>query len=1165
MKFIMKRTRLSLSVLCVPLAISGCGQELDSANIDQNPDNTPEIVQFITNSRFVEDTAYVGEGTTRLVTGSPIAADNEYLMQSLPIIDLSEDGLAHVYVQSVKNVTATELDPRVLAASNAVIANEAQCELDKSDESLGVPVTDPETGEPVLDENGEPVLEFPALDYLCTETEYYACTAELPTTPEPDPELGEDEVTEPTDGEIEEPTEPEEDVATCKAYDGVLFAHFSLNDKGQIENLYDESASGEEGDMPYMDGFTIPLSAEEGLTIKRREDIRPLESYLNENGEIVPGATDVTDWNLLSYKFIQSYTKDREYVGGVEEGMPGYDFTSGEAKMPQMSAIVTRLKLPDISDDEQGLYVGGQVPEVSQIWGQVFHAVLNVGGKESEFIAQTATRQSDLNPQPTYLPEDTTYRKPGRAVEVQMAALSGFNTQFPIRVSKEHYELDFKLEYAINKVTDSDYVEILSSSEDVAMNHCLDDNDQTICLRQGQTLYLRMTPPEPAPDDLGNDAYYEKTYSVKVEGGIFAGSSGDSEFEDSFALTTYPVWYVPGPDVEVSYPLAHSGTYAETISLRGRAEISEDMYLYTPNDMAPAEEVKLTKVKVYRLSSRDEEIGPDTVLVREVNFSSTMELSQLDEALIHVGDGVYEWDINDIPLSYDGLDAYTTNHLAVVVESNLSREWEGETIYGTSLPQVLDVDRIGEDTLPEDATFPIEQVTVMAIKNLRDITLDSRSNRFYFTDSTAYIDKGEIDLKTPVVWQMPMPSSNATASAPICAFRVKTNKSVANGFGAIQFNHGKPDVGGLMLHIHNNRAKWRYVSDDLVIGGVEGALEEDNTVNVSGRTDNARSAAYDKNGRFFYFNMMDRTYLGLPVIDPKQKGFFGMVEMLTETNAETGLNTWSGFWWQDKEDAYYPAIGHEYTDYSLYNNGVASDVMTFETLATNADGTPLMIEKLKDNGEPVMTIALSSSGELMYDEDGNLMTQPVMVQDTSYDEWAITLDVADPLKDNAFGQEDNWGEILVRKVDIIDVEEGVTPSYDRDRSWELLKLKDKNGLVIRLINATAIAIHDRYQKAYIYEKSTNRILQFNISNLPETQTLILDQVLVDGATSQIPLGAIHNLVIEPGIDAIIAVDKANNALLTIDPLNGDISYLLKTKMEFNASFVKDTDNICEQQ
>ncbi|MCM2678101.1 hypothetical protein [Echinimonas agarilytica] len=792
-----------------------------------------------------------------------------------------------------------------------------------------------------------------------------------------------------------------------------------------------------------------------------RQNVVELAELVNLNYQQQPIV--MTGQNKFKYELLNSINPERTEIYGKAAPL-----TQEDGTITQLTVVAPRFSFDD--DD----------------WDKTYRAVLNVAGFEQEFIAYTATRNPAINdPGEDFFGVPKNNLKPGRSYEAFYPGLSGFNTQAELVIEKLGEDTDYDIEVSIK---DADHFEPYQEG--------------AFKVRADEAINIKFVTQE---------GHYSESYQAKVTIRDVVAKDPDGLLfvEDTIEVNTHSSDYVPGPENHFAFPPMYSSTSEGKITLSGSTWVSMDQINYDDEAAVfPENGVTVERVHFYLLSSTN---NLTEQLEIEEPFE-TLELSEgeitLNEALTEtfvVGDEervrhVYDWTLQATLYEWD-----SDNVIVAVAESDLSRQADGATFYGMSEPEFVTVSKAATiDTFPASAQY-------MVLSEPRDVTIDTRSKvpTLYIGDGThnSQLNAAGTELVADnhsILWSYPL----SAAVKPACSSLVNTFGG--NIIAGVQFNHARPEIGGVFVSTHQGRVS--YLNDTQMAAGYSSVQHPSRALRTEGEGPQYPShSAFDRTGTRLFVASQSRGNFS-----NSQQAFVSMIDPNVLSGEYISLTIPAS---SDSFDSNYKgAVANESSTAGELNNGVSIDIYTRNISET---------------------------------------------MDPEYEEWILSLDGKfngingiDELNRN------NTGETLLKKIK-------VRESYTPVDAYADISLKTSNGEDITLEKANAIVVDDATHTAYVSDSVEDVIWKFDLTNI-ETDVEFVAERFSDNdgvpTSGQPAFGEISAMTIEADLGYIIAADKGQNALFAIDLKTGERTYLLKALGELNneAANPNQYKSICEQ-
>lgn len=788
-------------------------------------------------------------------------------------------------------------------------------------------------------------------------------------------------------------------------------------------------------------------------------------SYIDEDGleiEIKPEPDDVIEQNKFGYE-LASYT---DVATGITSGTEA-EWTTAEGSFENGTVIKPTFVLTDTD------------------WIRKYRAVLDIGGQENEYLIETVARDPKLILTDEFLLSDYENWKPGRTVHKEIK-FSGANIKAPVVIQKEEgktYEVKYQT---------------IDMAEPVVFV------DQDIYLRKGEPLNLFVTTPEKDTDGLSPEEIYDISFTTTVTLGEVTPAldehgnllpddpkTEDNTITDSFKVHSYAEDYVPGPTTEILFPPQLSATTSNSITVRGLTYVNLDQA-----EFSQQEEINVTEIDIEVTDSSGDPIpGAGMTLLPKAGDTTGFERSEEDDVTVvaferEITLKAYRWQAE-----VDLLDSY--NQITVIAKSDLEgkRPSEGQ-------PTKVTVETEGSLTYYPDSMAGIY------LEGLSDITIDNRVQENSTLLMSAKSQLGSTGSES-IIWSYPL-----AQTVPIQC--MATMKKQIKG---IQFNHQKPEVGGVFLGSHS----WisYYISDaSLADGSVRNGDSDQRLQYVGNAPEFTGHMAWDESGTVLITASQSND--SISVRDQQ------IVGSLRFKFPDDGA-------YNHKSGAHNVSNGNRVTQ---------ADVMGAIAKETNSNEDD---QKVLNNGFSVDIYTLSAIDSAT----GNEVTE----------EWVVSLDGKENGVHGGDLNRSNSGEVLLRTAMIpagIEENDTAIKAHDPEKATRLVNLVDaENGnAIITLEKASAIAVDDARGFAYIavpqhegvgkddiiWKVDLKDIRDDSISEWSATRLLTNEGIDEDSAMR---MDNISSLVLEAGLDYILAADKGQQGVFAIDPVTREKVYILK--------------------
>ncbi|WP_019027984.1 hypothetical protein [Colwellia piezophila] len=798
--------------------------------------------------------------------------------------------------------------------------------------------------------------------------------------------------------------------------------------------------------------------------------------------------TDVDPLDIISLRSIYTTDAYGEKLGTASE-YAGYSKEHG-VDIAQFSALAIQFNLGDTEG----------------YWNKAFQAIINVAGDPTEIVVSTVDRDPlPETPRNKFAGDDMKNVTPGKTVET-MLSFTGHNTRMPVQISKS---TEFELAYAID---DGEFV-TLSGNESV-MASC--GSAGVICLRNGEQLKVRIpTLINNAIDasDPAFDAAY--AFTVKVGEG-WLGDETLPKYETNFSATTHAWDYVPAVEPTLLFPTLNSATRDSDKVIRGQFTITQEMKDFTRGEGQGTVDKPDVLQPVSATLQRSIDGGTTwtslaNIVIAELTDENGDNVELSSNILPTSNSDVFDFSFNDVVLEPGTeIDGPRVNMFQIVATANL-KYTTPSNVEVSSVSEPLKVNI--EHSLADIVSFPTGSTAMLS--HLRDVSINPNNGLLYMIDSTSpdadAEGKGGINN---IIWKYNLDAINP----PVCASVPKSthNNSKKNEEGTkkhpstiIQFNHARADLGGVFVKAGINLMYW---NEELLNAGPQdsrqvSAFKEDAASHTPW---SATSGQFDYTGRFFYMTAQGRK---------PGRGQCFVCTLQYETVSQDGKEVISRVR-AAPSDASGRAAREEQapTNSGPYNNGISLDIITYKDEVT--------------------------------DENGGV--------DVNIDEWLLSLDM---VNNNTHWNKSGvgtlpskpMGAMNLRKMQLQQPLPSENISYNEDTSWSEVFLKDENNDVLVINEGHSIAIDDKRQKAYIVDNTpgSQKIYQFDLSNLRTEQTLKVEKVLIDLAVTDgenkvdTKYEMLASLKMDPGADYLLGTDRVTGTVYIIDPISGDISILLR--------------------
>ncbi len=822
----------------------------------------------------------------------------------------------------------------------------------------------------------------------------------------------------------------------------------------------------------------------------------------------VVDSSNVDPLNIISLRSI--YSVD---AYGTKLGVESDDTIVNTVQITQNSALAMQFNLGDGED----------------FWQKTFQAIVDVGGQKTELVLQTVAR----DPEPTppivkFLGEDINNVKTNTYVETSMV-FAQFNTRMPVQIIKQG-NTDFEVEYAVTGGRNTgEWATIVG--EESLITGC--DDAGNICVRSGEELKIRF---KTAKEDAiaASDSAFSRPYQIKVIAGekLYVPESS-IQYETTYTATTHAWDYVPGMQTNLLFPTLNTASVAaKGKAIRGQFTITPDMkeFSRTPeqgvvvNPATLAEPLPLLPVAATLERSINDgttwtAVGEPIVLYTGDDAAN----AKLSNNIMPTSNAdVFDFSFNDVELVAD-----VNNKFRVIATANLTYTPPGAELK-SSTTEPLSANILHRSTLA-GFNFPLGNTT--QISHLGDVSLEHEGKNLYMIDSTSPTADENGDTGTHnIIWKYSM---DATAG-PVCASipKVNSNQSKLNSTNnyqkaysnVIQFNHARPDLGGVLVKGGRFLQYWpSLLPDNLLDGGYEDSRLG---VRANGNITSSRSpqSRLDHTGRFIYSSHVSRS----PSDAGRREAFVVTTEI--ETVVEDGVVKPTYDWTAAPGPGnLIEAFREGPSTATTFNNGISLDMISFE------------------------------------DEEGNI------------DEWLLSLDnydgnVAYGIGARGWRYEDSLGRVNLRKAQLQNPGPSETLNYNIDSDHHMVTLKDEDNNDVILMEAHSIAIDDKRQAAYIVDNSNGddafdplvwsplqdkqKIYKVDLSTLRDSDTSVLptetiiDLSIPEGEDGYVATRYSHFTSIkkEPNADLIFAVDSYESSVYIIDPESGDMSILLRSSL-----------------